>query len=407
MNSTTITRPRTFETTATARPATTRVAQFARIHSIDIVRGFVIMLMALDHVRDYFSNAHIDLLDPTQTTVGLYITRWITHLCAPTFIFLAGVSAQRLSTRMATGQLSRYLMTRGLWMIALEVTVVLGAWSFNFRYDQGVFLQVMWAIGASMLCLAALVHLPIRVIGIFGAVMIATHNLLDPITPAAFGAWSPLWTFLHARGPMAIGFVSYPLIPWIGVMALGFAMGTLYDANADHRRTVLRIASAAALVLFVVLRLLNVYGDPHPWEHHATLTATLMSFFDVEKYPPSLLYLLATLGIAWRMLAAAETLSNGVAQAFSRVLETFGRVPLFFYVLHIVLAHLLAGMAALAEGFGTTVLANSFHSLPKNWGWDLPLVYCAWLAVLLLLYPACVWFGELKRRRTDWWLAYL
>jgi len=396
---------RVMRSIATARPTPLSMADatHSRIQSIDLVRGFVIVLMALDHVRDYFSNAHVDLLDPTQTTGALYLTRWITHLCAPIFILLAGVSAHRMSMHMSTGQLSRFLLTRGLWLIVLEVTVVLWAWSFNISYQRGVFLQVIWAIGASMLMLAALVHLPVRVIGVFGATMIIGHNLLDSLEPSDFGVWAPLWNALHVQGPLPIGFLSYPLIPWLGVMALGFAMGTLYDLKTNRRRTALLTAGVSALTLFAALRLANFYGDPQPWQVHSTVSATLMSFFNVEKYPPSLLYLLATLGIGWLLLVAAESLHGRIAV----VLNTFGRVPLFAYVVHIAIAHALAGLIAGSLGFGSAVLAVDFTQFPRTWGFDLPLVYCAWLLVLLLLYPACVWFGEIKRRRRDWWLSYL
>jgi len=404
MNSTTI--PASSHTFDSAF-ANAHASVAARIHSVDIVRGFVIVLMALDHVRDFFSNAKIDLLDPSETTVGLYLTRWITHLCAPTFIFLAGVSAQRMSLRVSTGELSRFLLTRGLWLIALEVTVVLAAWSFNVRYQFGVFLQVIWAIGASMVCLAALAHLKRLTIGAFAVLVILGHNLLDGIAPAAFGGFAPLWTLLHVQGPFSLGFVSYPLIPWVAVMALGFVMGAMYDMPVERRRSLLRRAGIIAITAFVVLRISNAYGDPNPWVAHGDITATLMSFFDVEKYPPSLLYLLATLGLCWLCLAAAESFGSRLASGFASVLEVFGRVPLFVYVMHIVVAHLLAGLIAWSMGYGTTVLTNVFMFFPKEWGFGLPVVYTAWLAVLALLYPLCRWFGELKRRRSDWWLAYL
>jgi uncharacterized membrane protein len=390
-------------TIANERVLRASVATRARIQSIDLVRGLVIMLMALDHVRDYFSDVHFNLTDPTQTTPGLYITRWITHLCAPTFIFLAGVSAYRMSTRMNTSQLSRFLLTRGLWLIVLEITVIVWAWSFNFRYDAGLVLQVMWAIGASMMILAALVYLPIRVIAFISVAMIAGHNLLDPITPASFGSWAPLWKILHVQGRLPTGVLAYPLIPWIGVMSLGYAMGTLYDKEVTHRRKLLCSAGISAIALFVALRLINVYGDPHPWQVQSTIAGTWMSFLAVEKYPPSLLYLLATLGIAWLLLAAAESLHGIVA----RVLNNYGRVPLFFYVGHIVVAHLLAGIVAWQMGFGAAVLTHDFKSLPPNWGLPLPLVYGAWFLVLAILYPACRWYGEIKRRRNDWWLSYV
>jgi uncharacterized membrane protein len=399
MNSTTIVAT---DSLAVAQ-ATAEVRARVRLPAIDLARGMVIVLMALDHVRDYFTNAHFDVLDPAQTSVGLYFTRWITHLCAPTFMLLAGISAYLVSTRCTRAQLSRFLVTRGVWLILLEFTVVLAAWSFNLRYSHGLVLQVIWALGASMVVLALLVHLPLRAIGAIGLVMVCAHNLLDPIAPAQFGAWAPLWNLLHVGGRTSFGIVAYPLIPWVGVMALGFVLGSLYQLPPSQRRPMLWVLGATALVLFVLLRAANGYGDPHPWQPQATALMTLMSFLDVEKYPPSLLYLLVTLGTALLLLAAFERVRGRVAE----VLATFGRVPLFVYVAHIALAHLLAGLLALALGYGTDVLTNDFMSLPRDWGFDLPVVYVAWLCVLAMLYPACRWFAALKRRRTDWWLSYL
>jgi len=401
----------TFSTPATAACATpvAHVAAVASAHararlvSIDVLRGFVIVLMALDHVRDYFTNAHFDALDLTQTNGPLFLTRWITHFCAPTFIFLAGISARLTAARMTPAQLSRFLLTRGLWMIVLEITVVGFAWSFNFRYEHGLFLQVIWAIGVSMIVLAALVHLPMRAIALCSVVVIAGHNLLDGIAPEYFGAWAPLWSVLHVRGPVPFGIISYPVIPWIAVMALGYAAGSVFQLDPQTRQRRLVQAGLGALALFVVLRYTNVYGDPIHWSVQDTLGRTLLSFIDVRKYPPSLLYLLVTLGGATLLLAAFESARGRCAA----ILRTFGRVPLFFYVLHIALAHLVAGLIALAMGFGTSVLTNPFRLLPETWGFDLPLVYVAWFAVLVALYPACKWYAEVKRRRTDWWLSYL
>jgi uncharacterized membrane protein len=361
------------------------------------------VLMALDHVRDYFSNAHFNLLDLSQTTVPLFLTRWITHFCAPTFIFLAGVSAHLMSTRCTKPELARFLFTRGVWLIVLEVTVILWAWSFNFDYSKGVFLQVIWAIGVSMIALAGLIMLSRRAIASIAIVMIAGHNLLDGIQPSVFGAWAPLWNLLHVQGPFPVGFVAYPLIPWIGVMALGYVMGSLYDRNPLERRRVLLTLGTVALTVFIVLRLTTSYGDPHRWQAQDTVVHSLLAFIDVAKYPPSLLYLLVTLGTSWLLLGAFD----GATGAFMRVLRTYGRVPLFFYVLHIVLAHLLAGIAGLATGFGTSVLTNAFMFLPREWGFSLPVVYLAWITVLVMLYPACKWFAGVKRRRRDWWLSYL
>lgn len=387
---------------AVAKPAaTTR----ARLVSIDSVRGLVIALMALDHVRDYFSNVHRGLLDPATTTIGIYVTRWITHLCAPTFILLAGVSAYLMSRHLTSPELRRFLITRGLWIIFLEMTVVLFGWTFAFDYRDGLFLQVMWAIGASMVVLAAVIHLAPATIGVLALSMIAGHNLLDGIEPASFGAWAPLWNLLHVRGQVPFGLVSYPLIPWAGVMMLGYALGRAYHLDAQRRRSMFARLGAGALIAFALLRLGNVYGDPRPWHHQDTPVMTAMSFFDVEKYPPSLLYLLAMLGIALLSLAAFES-GRGWMKRLS-FLQTFGRVPLFFYVVHLLLTHLSAGLVAWCMGWKTAVLTNSYKTLPVGWGLPLPWVYVAWIAVLLLMYPLCRWFVGVKRRRHDWWLSYL
>jgi uncharacterized membrane protein len=375
----------------------------SRLASIDILRGLVIVLMALDHVRDYFSGARMNPLDLTQTTELLFLTRWVTHFCAPIFIFLAGVSAYLISLRCTRAQLSRFLLTRGLWLVALELTVVNIAWAFNVRYQYGLFLQVIWAIGFSMMLLAALVHLPLRVIAAISLVMIAGHNLLDGVSPASFGAWAPLWSVLHVFGPVPFGFVAYPLIPWVAVMSLGYVAGTLFQLEPQRRQQWLLRLGVAALVVFTVLRFVNLYGDPDPWSAQSTALRTLLAFVNVHKYPPSLSYLLLTLGTACLLLLAFESAQGRVVQ----ILRTFGRVPLFFYVLHIVLAHLSAGVIAMASGFGAAVLTNAFMFKPQGWGFGLPIVYLAWALVLAALYPACRWFAALKQRRSEWWLSYL
>jgi uncharacterized membrane protein len=377
--------------------------EVARLHSIDILRGLVIVLMALDHVRDYFTSVRFDPLDLTQTNAALFMTRWITHFCAPIFIFLAGVSAQLVSRRCTPSQLSRFLFTRGVWLVVLEFTVVNFVLNFNLDYELGVLMQVIWAIGASMIVLSALVRLPVRAVGAIGAVMIAGHNLLDGILPQQFGAWAPLWNVLHVQGFTPFGLLHYPLVPWVGVMALGYALGTVYDLEAARRKRLLVMLGSGAVAAFVLLRLLNGYGDPQPWSVQESFGYTVLSFLDVEKYPPSLMYVLMTIGPALLLLAAFESARG----RFADVLEIFGRVPLFFYVLHFFLAHLSAGLIAMAMGFGTTVLTGFFISFPPGWGVSLPWVYVAWILVVATLYPACRWFAALKRHRKDWWLSYL
>lgn len=375
----------------------------ARIGSIDILRGFVMVLMALDHVRDFFTDARFDPLDLSQTNAPLFLTRWITHFCAPTFVLLAGVSAYLTGRRCTRAELSKFLWTRGLWLVVLEVTVMSLVWTFNVRYDHGLFLQVIWAIGVSMIVLAGLIHLPLPAIAVCSVAMIFGHNLLDGIEPQSFGAWAPLWSLLHVSAPIPHAFVGYPLIPWIAVMSLGYCLGALYDMEPQRRTQWLIYFGVGSLTAFVLLRTTNVYGDPADWSLQSTTIHTLLSFVNVQKYPPSLQYLLLMLGFAFLWLAVLESARG----RFSEVLRTFGRVPLFFYVLHIALAHLAAGLIALAMGYGTAMLSDDFMSIPQLWGFGLPVVYLAWLLVVISLYPACRWFAAVKRRRDDWWLSYL
>jgi uncharacterized membrane protein len=357
----------------------------ARVPSIDILRGLVMVLMALDHVRDFFTSARFDPLDLSQTNAPLFLTRWITHFCAPTFVLLAGVSAYLLSRRCSRGELTRFLFTRGLWLVVLELTLMKFVWTFDVRYDDGVYLEVIWAIGVSMLALAALVQLPLRVIAVFSVLTICGHNLLDGVAPESFGDWSPLWSVLHVSGPTSHVFVGYPLIPWIAVMSLGYCVGALFEMQLEQRVNRFAWLGTATLVAFVVLRATNLYGDPLPWTVQSTTVNSLLAFVNVQKYPPSLDYLLMTLGVAFLSLAAFAPARGTV----SEVLQTFGRVPLFFYVLHIALAHVAAEIIGSTAGFG------------------LPVVYLAWALVVAILYPACRWFAAVKRRRSDWWLSYL
>jgi uncharacterized membrane protein len=387
----------TLSNAAVAAHAPTRVA------SIDILRGLVMLLMALDHVRDFFTDVRFDPLDLSQTSAALFLTRWVTHFCAPTFVLLAGVSAYLMSQRCSRTDLSRFLFTRGLWLVVLEVTLINLLWTFNLRYDHGLFLQVIWAIGVSLMVLSLLVHLPMRAIVLFSLVTICGHNFLDGIEPQALGAWAPLWSVLHVFGPTPYAFVAYPLIPWIAVMSLGYCMGSLFELGREQRVHRFMWLGAASLVGFVVLRAPNVYGDPADWTLQSTTLRTLLSFVNVGKCPPSLHYLLVTLGVGFLLLAVLDSARGKL----SEVLRTFGRVPLFFYALHIALAHLAAGIVGYAVGFGSTLLTVDFLQVPQQWGFSLPVVYLAWILVVATLYPACRWFAAVKRRRSDWWLSYL
>ncbi|HYC33859.1 MAG TPA: heparan-alpha-glucosaminide N-acetyltransferase domain-containing protein [Gemmatimonadales bacterium] len=381
-----------------------------RVGSVDMLRGLIMVLMALDHVRDYFTNVPFSPTDLTQTSTALFLTRWITHFCAPGFVFLAGTSAFFRGARgRSRGELSRYLLTRGLWLVVLELTVSRTGWMFNLDYtNEPLILLVLWAIGVSMIVLAGLVWLPLPAVAAAGVVMISGHNALDGIRPEALGAWGPLWAVLHVQAavPLAGGrvlFVAYPLVPWIGVMAAGYAFGALFSRPADERRRLfLRLGIGLALG-FLVLRAANLYGDPSPWTEQASPARTLLSFLNTTKYPPSLLFLLMTLGPAIILLPALERLSGPPA----RFLGTIGRVPLFYYLLHIYLIHATALAVGTLAGFPPSMFLTLWARPPEGWGYPLPVVYLVWAGVVLALYPACRWFAAVKARRRDAWLGYL
>ena len=376
-----------------------------RLDHVDLLRGLVMVLMVLDHVRAYFTDVRFDPVDLTRTNIALFATRWITHYCAPTFIFLAGASAWIAGTRRAHGELSRFLLSRGLWLIFLELTVITFAWYYTTEIALGLVAQVIWAIGASMVVLAALVHLPRLAIGAFGAILVLGHNLFDGLSPDSFGALEPVWRVLHVMGPLEVVpvLLLYPLVPWVGVMALGYAAGPqvfAQDANAGRR---LALAGAALTLAFVVLRSLDVYGDPSPRLQEGGAALLAMSFLNLTKYPPSLLYLLMTLGPALVALAAFRRAQGPLADA----LVTFGRVPFLFYVTHLYLIHALAVAAAVGQGFPPSAVMDVFVRLPEGYGFGLPVVYAVWIGVVALLYPLCRRYAELKARSRAWWLSYL
>ncbi len=403
-----------------------------RVDSIDLLRGIVMVIMMLDHTRDFVHNAALqfDPLDLSRTNVWLFLTRWITHFCAPIFVFLAGTGAYlQLSRGKSKADLSRFLITRGLWLILLEVTFVRFGVTFSVDPRLLAFLQVIWAIGVSMIVLAALIHLPLSVTGTFGVVMIFGHNLLDrygvppwpgPPHPVP-GVGQKFWMLLHQPGgypiagfPSPIVFVAYPLIPWIGVMAAGYAFGVLYTRNAAVRRRALLMIGAAATCLFVVVRLINYYGDASQWSMQKNVGFTILSFLNTTKYPPSLLYLLMTIGPAIIALAVFEKPSGQSVVAGSglrRALVTFGRVPLFFYFLQWFTAHTISIFLHLAFGKPVKWLFQTpidwFSNPPTGYGFNLAVVYVAWISGVLILYPLCRWFAGVKARRKDWWLSYL
>ena len=387
--------------------ATARTEVRPRIDSIDLLRGAIMIVMALDHTRDFFSAGGMsprDVADP-----ALFLTRWITHYCAPLFIFLAGTSAYLYGTRgRSVGEVSRFLLTRGLWLILIELTVVRLGWSFNLVPSYFV-AQVIFALGASMVVLAGLVHLPRWAIATVGLVMIGGHNLLDGVRAEQLGAAGWVWNVLHQSGLLRLGsgpalFVLYPLVPWIGVMAAGYALGPVFRLEPGARVRRLLALGALTTAGFVLLRATNLYGDPAAWIVHEGTLATALSFINCEKYPPSLLYLAMTLGPGLLLLAAFERARGRLAGWIT----TFGRVPFLYYVVHIYLIHTLAVVFAwLTLGDTSWLFGGRPGAKPAAYGLGLPGVYVVWALVVLALYPLCRWFAALKQRRTEWWWSYL
>lgn len=366
------------------------------------------VLMALDHTRDFFSDAvGFDPCDPTRTTVALFFTRWVTHFCAPIFVFLAGTGAfLSLSRGKTKGDLSRFLLSRGLWLVILDPTVIQHSWiwDLNFRFAFG---QVIGATGWSMIALAGLIHLPRWLNAFFAVGMIAAHNLFDGYAPAADSIWGMVWAVLHIQRLIKPVqefefFVVYPLIPWIGVLAAGFAFGPLLLPNAAQRRVRLLALGLSMTAAFVVLRWMNVYGDPAPWSTQNNVAFTFLSFLNATKYPPSLLFLLMTLGPGIVLLA----LLDGPPGMIGRWLTTFGRIPMFFYLLHVPFIHVLV-MPPNVFRYGWSALGITVMNVPPAYGFPLPVVFGVWLGVVTALYFPCRWFAAVKQRRRDWWLSYL
>ena len=390
----------------------------SRIESIDLVRGIVMILMALDHVRDY---VHFDSLifsptDLQRTTPALFATRLITHLCAPTFIFLAGVSAHFVVRRRTVSGASAFLLTRGAWLVFLQLTVIRFAWNFDpaFRYNSS---NIISTIGFCMMALGFFIHLEPRTILAVGLGLCIGHNALDGVSFAPGSAADVLWSFLHVRKlytlPDGHSFLFlYPLIPWAGVMALGYCLGRVYDRDwsAARRRGLLLGIGTASLLAFVVLRWLNVYGDPSPWAHQRDAGTTVMSFLDVEKYPPSLLYLCLTLGVALLLLGALE----GRDLRRWQPVVIFGRVALFYYVLHLFVVHAVALVAVSASGYPwrTMIFSGSQSQasplLKGRFGFSLAGTYAVWAGIVLLLHPVCARWNALKTRfKATWWVSYV
>ena len=402
-------------TPATAPSPSEPIVVRPRLDAIDALRGLVMIIMALDHTRGFFSEAKFYPLDLTQTWPALFLTRWITHFCAPVFIFLAGTGAFLSTGRgKSRPELARFLVTRGLWLAFLEVSWVrCFGWTFNFDYHF-VGVGVLWAIGWSMVVLGFLIFLPLRWIALLGALMVLGHNAFDGVQSGDLGNWRWLWAVLHHPETLepAPGYrfaTGYPLVPWIGVMALGYAFGSWFRLDPAVRNKRIFWTGFGAVVLFVVLRGLNLYGDPDPWVPQKTPLFSLFAILHCQKYPPSLLYLLMTLGPALLLLAA---FGKNIPRWFKPVL-VFGRVPLFFYLLHLPLLHAMAVfLATVQHGYAGWLFLNpplpGAPSLaPFNYGYGLPTVYLLWAMAVATLYLPCQWFDQYKRTHRAAWLSYL
>jgi len=396
-----------------------------RIVSIDVLRGVAMVMMALDHVRDYYAPTLFAVEDLTRTTWALFLTRWITHTGAPIFVLLVGTSAYlyRSRHRLNRGELARFLFLRGLWLIVLEFTVMHFVWWLG--PDTGwlaspysiLYGQILWAIGLSMVVLAGLVYLPVAVVGAIGALMIVGHNLLErwsfelgilTTNPAELTVAQKLWAVLHVPtrfpwlGDHWFGVV-YPLIPWVGVVALGYGLGPVFRLEPERRRRIFLWLGLGLCVAFVALRAINIYGDPYPWTAQKSPLFTVFSFGNCEKYPVSLSFLLMTLGPIFVMLALLDRARGPVA----RVLAVFGSVPLFYYVVHLALINATAGFYFYLRWGQPRWGAMMYAPYPLGYVYNLPVVYAVATGVVLVMYPLCRWFADVKRKSDAWWLSYL
>ena len=383
-----------------------------RIQSIDLLRGIVMVIMALDHSRDFFhlNGFSEEPTDLATTTPILFFTRWITHFCAPVFIFLSGTSIFLMKSN-SIKEKSIFVFKRGMWLVLLSLTVVAFVWWFDFSFHFLAF-DVIWVIGICMVLFAGILYLPFRVILFFGLITVAFHNLLDTTNFENGKIQTLLWDLFHREGLVEINnhfsiFTVYPLMPWIGVMSLGYCFGKFYqkDFSAERRKKLLLYIGSACILLFVFLRLFNNYGESEQWRQYPSILFSLMSFINTTKYPPSLLYLLMTIGPSFIFLSLTETLTHKIATFFI----VFGRVPFFFYLLHLYLLHLVAFIATLFSYSWkeTTQSLTTMSEFPTGYGFSLMIVYLIWIATILILYPICKWYNNYKSTHKNWWLSYI
>ena len=399
------------------KPAMTRTtSSLHRIYSIDVLRGAVMVIMALDHVRDFFHyTASTD--SPTNlvtTTVSLFFTRWITHFCAPTFVFLAGISAFLMGQKKTNRQLAAFLIKRGFWLILVEILIVTLAWTYNPFYNL-IILQVIWAIGLSMIILGCMAWLSPNIILLVGLMIIGLHNLLDYAELSRHGQVNIIWELAHhgnfkleALSGNHLFVIVYAFLPWTGIMLTGYGLGRIFTAGFDAagRRSILFGLGTSFLLLFILLRYINHYGDPVPWHIQRSQLFSWLSFINLSKYPPSLDYITMTLGMAMIILGLLDRISRN---SFS-FLRVFGSVPFFFYVLHIYLIHTITVIVFFVEGFSQKDILpqnSPFFFRPDHFGFHLPGVYLIWVLVLIILYPLCKKYNRYKSTHSKWWLSYL
>ena len=387
-----------------------------RIESIDLLRGIVMIIMALDHVRDYFHNSAFiyNPEDLAHTNVVLFFTRWITHFCAPVFVFLAGTAAYLYRAKRSTKKLSVFLFTRGIWLVGVELFILSLFRTFNPSYHF-YNLQVIWATGICMIVLSVMIYMNIRLMFLTSVLVIFAHNLLDSVHVTGNNALSFLWAIVHEPGYFSFGnftfHVHYPMLPWIGIMALGYCFGSLYAAGYDQkkRKKILVWTGISSIILFIILRSGNFYGDASHWSVQKNPLFSLLSFLNVTKYPPSLLYVLMTLGPSFIFLALAE----GRVTSLKEKIIVFGRVPMFYYLAHILLIHVFAMIGAVILGYkwSDMILTTMINRAPalKGYGFNLIIVYMVWVALILMLYPLCKWFDRYKRihQSGKWLTSYL
>jgi uncharacterized membrane protein len=386
-----------------------------RIYAIDVLRGLVMVIMALDHTRDFFHAEAFtrDPLDPATTNLLMFFTRFITHYCAPVFILLAGTSIYLQSLRKSKAELSAFLFKRGLWLILVEFILITFAWTFDFSYSIFI-LQVIWAIGICMVLMGVIIRLPYAVILMAGFMIVLGHNILDFIPATHQGFW---WDLLrngnfafHQILPGHQITIIYPFLPWLGLMMLGYCLGKIYEPKADpaFRKKLLLYSGAGLILLFIVLRYINVYGDPVAWSVQSNTTSTIFSFLNVHKYPPSLLFICITIGPALIFLALFETTQNKI----TRIISVYGKVPFFYYILHFYILHTLCMILFLTRGHtfneGMQEAAGiPFRFLIPGEGYSIGIVYLIWILMVIALYPLCKWFSDMKRKHRHWWLSYL